>query len=224
MFDRISPSTTCSTAFLPGHRSAMAGAAPCVMVPRTRDRPAGRGHRHRRPGPPGRCLRHARHRCRHLRGHAGTRSRQGDGARAWNNASASCRPTAADLPFPDGSFDAVTVAFGVRNFEDLERGIREHGSVCCGPAAACFVLEFSQAPTHTPMQTALPLLLPPGDAPDRPVGEQGQRRLHLPARRAWTPSPKARDFLTVLRRCGLRCQSPAEALTFGIATLYTARK
>lgn len=29
------------------------------------------------------------------------------------------------LDFPDGSFDAVTVAFGVRNFEDLEKGLAE---------------------------------------------------------------------------------------------------
>ena len=29
------------------------------------------------------------------------------------------------LPFPDGSFDAATVGFGVRNVADLERGLRE---------------------------------------------------------------------------------------------------
>ena len=29
------------------------------------------------------------------------------------------------LEFPDGSFDAVTVAFGVRNFENLEKGLSE---------------------------------------------------------------------------------------------------
>ena len=29
------------------------------------------------------------------------------------------------LPFPDGSFDAVTVGFGIRNVEDLEAGLRE---------------------------------------------------------------------------------------------------
>jgi demethylmenaquinone methyltransferase/2-methoxy-6-polyprenyl-1,4-benzoquinol methylase len=29
------------------------------------------------------------------------------------------------LPFPDNSFEAVTVGFGVRNLEDLERGLRE---------------------------------------------------------------------------------------------------
>lgn len=29
------------------------------------------------------------------------------------------------LPFPDGSFDAVTVGFGIRNVRDLEAGLRE---------------------------------------------------------------------------------------------------
>ena len=32
---------------------------------------------------------------------------------------------AADLPFEDNTFDVVTVAFGVRNFEDLDKGLSE---------------------------------------------------------------------------------------------------
>jgi demethylmenaquinone methyltransferase/2-methoxy-6-polyprenyl-1,4-benzoquinol methylase len=35
------------------------------------------------------------------------------------------RGDALALPFPDGSFDAATVGFGVRNLEDLEAGLRE---------------------------------------------------------------------------------------------------
>ncbi len=35
------------------------------------------------------------------------------------------RADAQSLPFPDEAFDAVTVAFGVRNFEDLDAGLRE---------------------------------------------------------------------------------------------------
>jgi demethylmenaquinone methyltransferase/2-methoxy-6-polyprenyl-1,4-benzoquinol methylase len=32
---------------------------------------------------------------------------------------------ALTLPFSDGAFDAVTIAFGVRNFVDLPRGLSE---------------------------------------------------------------------------------------------------
>lgn len=47
------------------------------------------------------------------------------------------------LPYPDGSFDAITVAFGVRNFEDLGQGLGEMYRVL-KPGGRLFVLEFSQ--------------------------------------------------------------------------------
>lgn len=56
------------------------------------------------------------------------------------------------LPFADGSFGAVTVAFGVRNFEHLERGLGELARVL-EPGGVLLVLEFSEP--HGP---AAPLL------------------------------------------------------------------
>ncbi len=47
------------------------------------------------------------------------------------------------ISFPDGSFDAVTVAFGVRNFQDLEKGLREIRRVL-KPGGKLVVLEFSK--------------------------------------------------------------------------------
>jgi demethylmenaquinone methyltransferase / 2-methoxy-6-polyprenyl-1,4-benzoquinol methylase len=47
------------------------------------------------------------------------------------------------LPFEDGSFDAVTVGFGVRNFEDLDRGLRELVRVL-RPGGRIAVLEITQ--------------------------------------------------------------------------------
>lgn len=47
------------------------------------------------------------------------------------------------LPLPDNSVDAITIAFGVRNFEDRQRGLREILRVL-RPAGRLFVLEFSQ--------------------------------------------------------------------------------
>jgi demethylmenaquinone methyltransferase/2-methoxy-6-polyprenyl-1,4-benzoquinol methylase len=49
------------------------------------------------------------------------------------------------LPFGDGSFDAVMVAFGVRNFEELDRGLLEARRVLA-PGGRLLVLEFSQPP------------------------------------------------------------------------------
>jgi demethylmenaquinone methyltransferase/2-methoxy-6-polyprenyl-1,4-benzoquinol methylase len=45
------------------------------------------------------------------------------------------------LPFPDGSFDAVTVAFGLRNYADPERGLCEMRRVL-RPGGRAVVLEF----------------------------------------------------------------------------------
>jgi demethylmenaquinone methyltransferase/2-methoxy-6-polyprenyl-1,4-benzoquinol methylase len=50
---------------------------------------------------------------------------------------------AADLPFADDHFDAALVAFGVRNFEDLEAGLRGIRRVL-RPGAPLVVLEFSR--------------------------------------------------------------------------------
>jgi demethylmenaquinone methyltransferase / 2-methoxy-6-polyprenyl-1,4-benzoquinol methylase len=47
------------------------------------------------------------------------------------------------LPFEDAAFQAVTVAFGLRNVQDTDRGIREMLRVCA-PGGQVAVLEFSQ--------------------------------------------------------------------------------
>ncbi len=47
------------------------------------------------------------------------------------------------LPFDDGAFQAVTVAFGLRNVQDTDRGIREMLRVCAAGGQVA-VLEFSQ--------------------------------------------------------------------------------
>ncbi len=51
------------------------------------------------------------------------------------------RGDALALPFPEGSFDAVTVAFGLRNLADPERGLREMLRVL-RPGGRAVVLEF----------------------------------------------------------------------------------
>jgi len=49
-----------------------------------------------------------------------------------------------DLPLPDHSVEAVTIAFGLRNFEDRHRGLCEMRRILQPGRGALFVLEFSQ--------------------------------------------------------------------------------
>ena len=78
------------------------------------------------------------------------------------------RADSADLPFTDAHFDAVTVAFGVRNFEDLERGIAEMVRVLRpGTALRARVQQAFEGPD----ETVVPALLPPRDACRGEAGE-----------------------------------------------------
>jgi demethylmenaquinone methyltransferase/2-methoxy-6-polyprenyl-1,4-benzoquinol methylase len=56
---------------------------------------------------------------------------------------------ALELPYPDGSFDAVTVGFGARNFDDLARGLREMARVT-RPGGRVVVLEIT-TPQRPPL-------------------------------------------------------------------------
>ena len=58
---------------------------------------------------------------------------------------------ALELPYDDGSFDAVTVGFGVRNFADLDRGLREMTRVL-KPAGRLVILEITQ-PQRPPLSS-----------------------------------------------------------------------
>ncbi len=58
-----------------------------------------------------------------------------------------------NLPFENNSFDAVTVAFGVRNFENLQKGLTEMKRVI-KPGGQLVILEFSK-PTLFPFQTGI---------------------------------------------------------------------
>ena len=58
---------------------------------------------------------------------------------------------ALELPYDDGSFDAVTVGFGVRNLADLDRGIKELARVL-RPGGRLVILEITQ-PQRPPLST-----------------------------------------------------------------------
>lgn len=125
-----------------------------------------------------------------------------------------------NLDFEDGTFDAVTVAFGVRNFEHLERGLAEMCRVL-RPGGKVVVLEFS-TPERFPMKQLYRFyfkqILPR-------VGGfvSGDRKAYeyLPA--SVFAFPQGDRFLQIMRSCGYR-NVAQRWLTFGIASLYTGEK
>lgn len=129
------------------------------------------------------------------------------------------RGDAADLPLAEESFDAVTVAFGVRNFEDLPQGIRGMLRVL-RPGGRLFVLEFSRphgliGPFYRfYFHRVMPFV-------GRLVSKDSAAYSYLPA--SVEAFPEGTAFETILRDAGGR-DVRSERLTGGIATLYTARK
>jgi demethylmenaquinone methyltransferase/2-methoxy-6-polyprenyl-1,4-benzoquinol methylase len=127
---------------------------------------------------------------------------------------------AAALPFENGTFDAITVAFGVRNFEDLNKGLAEISRVL-KPNGQAVILEFSM-PEKFPVKQLyrfyfkhfLPKI-------GRWVSKDDGAYSYLPASVEKFPKPNA--FSEMLASFGLRMQQ-MRSLSFGIATLYCAKK
>lgn len=87
---------------------------------------------------------------------------------------------AQQLPFPDGTFQIVSVAFGLRNIADTDRGLREMVRVCRSGGRVA-VLEFLHA-TNLALPHILRVVLPPRAAPRRPgIGREPAERLQLPS-------------------------------------------
>jgi len=123
------------------------------------------------------------------------------------------------LPFRDGTFDAVTAAFGVRNFEDTLRGLREMRRVT-KPGGQLLVLEFfrnESAWVDAPFQFYFKHVLP---RVGRLISKDGQAYSYLP--RSVGRFATRRQFRAVLEQAGWTSVQ-ARDLTFGIATLVTAR-
>jgi demethylmenaquinone methyltransferase/2-methoxy-6-polyprenyl-1,4-benzoquinol methylase len=124
------------------------------------------------------------------------------------------------LPFARASFDAITVAFGVRNFEDIERGLVEMQRVL-RPGGTLAVLEFFRSESHWkdwPFRFYFRQVLPR-------VG-----RLVSRDRDAYTYLPQSvgrfvtrREFDGLLRQAGFDHIQKTE-MDGGIATLVLARR
>lgn len=124
------------------------------------------------------------------------------------------------LPFEDNSFDAITVAFGVRNFENLEAGLSEMLRVV-KPGGKVVVLEFSQ-PTGFPFKQIyrfyFKFILP---TIGRLVSKDQSAYTYLPE--SVDAFPYGQRFLDILGKLGYS-KAVAKPVTFGVATIYTATK
>jgi len=125
-----------------------------------------------------------------------------------------------DLPFEDNSFDAVTVAFGVRNFENLEAGLSEMLRTL-RPGGKLVVLEFSRikfAPVRALFNFYFGRIMPL-------IGRLQSKdpRAYAYLFESVQSFPAGQDFTAILDRVGYK-QSACQALTLGIASIYTAYK
>jgi len=125
-----------------------------------------------------------------------------------------------NLQFPENTFDAVTVGFGVRNFEDLEKGLGEIRRVL-KPGAMLVVLEFSR-PRRFPMRQLYNFYFKnilPGLG--RLISNDKSAYTYLPE--SVEAFPDGTDFENILKRVGFK-ETSCKPLTFGISSVYTARK
>lgn len=127
---------------------------------------------------------------------------------------------AEKLPFSDRQFDAATVAFGVRNFENLDRGLAEIRRVL-KPGGRLIVLEFSR-PSAFPIRQLYGFygkyILP---TVGRLVSGDPSAYTYLPESIALFP--QGEEFLERMRQAGLE-QTAQRRLTFGIASMYEGRR
>ena len=124
------------------------------------------------------------------------------------------------LTMADGTFDAVTVAFGVRNFEHLQQGCQEMARVL-KPGGMLCVLELS-TPTNRLIRWFYDLytlhIIPWIGA--MKSGDKSAYR-YLP--QSIAAVPQGDDMLQLMRNSGLR-DATFRRLTLGTCTIYTAVK
>jgi demethylmenaquinone methyltransferase/2-methoxy-6-polyprenyl-1,4-benzoquinol methylase len=125
-----------------------------------------------------------------------------------------------NLPFESNKFDATIVSFGVRNFENLEKGLSEILRVI-KPGGILIVLEGS-TPQHQPMKFFYKLyvtrLLP---WVGRLISKDKSAYQYLPD--SIKAFPCGADFTAILDRVGFK-KTYYEEQTFGVCTIYVGRK
>ena len=125
-----------------------------------------------------------------------------------------------NLPFDDAKFDAVTVAYGVRNFEHLEAGLADMLRVL-KPGGKAVILEFSK-PKGFPIKQLYNFYfnyITPSIG--KLFSKDSRAYSYLPESVAAFPDGKS--FVTLMDKVGYK-QTKYRSLTFGICSIYTGIK
>ena len=124
------------------------------------------------------------------------------------------------LPFDEGYFDGLTVGFGVRNFENLEKGLSEMLRVL-RPGGKAVILEFSKQKIFPIKQAfgfyskyVIPVL-------GKNISKDAKAYAYLPESVA--AFPEGKDFMDILTKLNYKNVS-ATTVSGGIATIYTGIK
>lgn len=124
------------------------------------------------------------------------------------------------LSFPDSSFDAVTSSYGVRNFQNLDKGLQEMQRVL-RPGGHLLIVELTPPPCFPMKQlfwlyahVVMPLL-------GRLISHDDSAYTYLPASMEAFPQPEQMEG--ILRKAGF-AEVQWRRFTFGISTMYLATK
>lgn len=124
------------------------------------------------------------------------------------------------LSYPDGTFDAVTAAFGIRNFADLDKGLAEMCRVL-KPGGHLSIVELTTPVTfpmkqlfHIYSHTVLPLY-------GRLISKDSSAYSYLT--KTIEAFPQGERMVDILRKAGF-AEASFQRLTFGICTMYFATK
>lgn len=125
-----------------------------------------------------------------------------------------------NLDYPDGNFDAVTAAFGIRNFPDLDKGLREMCRVL-RKGGQLSIVELT-TPVSFPMRqlfsiyshTVLPVY-------GRMISHDTSAYSYLT--KTIEAFPQGEEMMGILKKAGFS-QTSFKRLTFGICTMYYAVK
>ncbi|WP_209405863.1 bifunctional demethylmenaquinone methyltransferase/2-methoxy-6-polyprenyl-1,4-benzoquinol methylase UbiE [Pseudozobellia sp. WGM2] len=125
-----------------------------------------------------------------------------------------------NLPFSDNSFDAITVAFGVRNFENLEKGLAEIYRVLA--TGGTFAVLETSVPTNSPYKQGYGFytknVLPV-------IGKlfSKDRSAYAYLSESASVFPHGEAFNNILRKIGF-IEVENKPQTFGVASIYIAKK